>query len=196
MARAIEKITLDPSEGIPFDLLDLSQENVRNVKLGVSIEDLADDIALRGLLMSLNVRPKRNKDGEETGRYEVPAGGRRYRALEFLVKQKRMAKTEPVPCIVKRRAVTSIVDDSLAENVHRLHLHPLDQYRAFQRLREQGLSEDEIAARYFISVATVKQRLQLASVSPRLLEFYANDEMKLEQGRTGRSASRIPWPRP
>ncbi|MET3793261.1 ParB/RepB/Spo0J family partition protein [Aquamicrobium terrae] len=181
MARAIEKITLDPSEGIPFDLLDLSQENVRNVKLGVSIEDLADDIALRGLLMSLNVRPKRNKDGEETGRYEVPAGGRRYRALEFLVKQKRMAKTEPVPCIVKRRAVTSIVDDSLAENVHRLHLHPLDQYRAFQRLREQGLSEDEIAARYFISVATVKQRLQLASVSPRLLEFYANDEMKLEQ---------------
>lgn len=181
MAKAIEKIKLDPSEGIPFNLIDLSQENVRNIKDGISISDIADDIALRGLLTSLSVRPKCDADGKETGRYEVQAGGRRYRALELLVKQKRMAKTEPVPCIVKRRDVTSIVDDSLAENVHRLHLHPLDQYRAFQRLLEQGLSEEEIAARYFVSVTTVKQRLQLASVSPRLLELYANDEMKLEQ---------------
>ena len=31
-------------------------------------------------------------DGHETGMFEVPAGGRRYRALELLVKQKRMAK--------------------------------------------------------------------------------------------------------
>ena len=28
------------------------------------------------------------------------AGGRRYRALELLVKQKRMAKTQAVPCVV------------------------------------------------------------------------------------------------
>ncbi|MGY4298946.1 ParB-like chromosome segregation protein Spo0J [Bradyrhizobium sp. i1.4.4] len=33
--------------------------------------------------------------------FEVPAGGRRYRALELLVKQKRMAKTEAVPCVVR-----------------------------------------------------------------------------------------------
>ena len=32
--------------------------------------------------------------------FEVPAGGRRYRALELLVKQKRLAKTSLVPCIV------------------------------------------------------------------------------------------------
>lgn len=39
-------------------------------------------------------------------------------------------------------------------------------------LREQGLDEEEIAARFHISVATVRQRLRLASVSPRLLELY------------------------
>ena len=33
--------------------------------------------------------------------FEVPAGGRRYRALELLVKQKRLAKTQPVPCVVR-----------------------------------------------------------------------------------------------
>ncbi|TPN81151.1 ParB/RepB/Spo0J family partition protein [Mesorhizobium sp. CU2] len=181
MAKAIQKITLDRSMDIPFDKLELSQKNVRNIKAGISIEDLANDIALRGLLMSLNVRPILGENDKETGRYEVPAGGRRYRALDLLIKQKRMAKTEPIPCIIKRGGSTSVEDDSLAENVHRLQLHPLDQFRAFQTLYLQGLGEEEIAARYFVSLSTVRQRLRLASVSPRLLDLYANDEIKLEQ---------------
>ena len=181
MAKAIQKITLDRSQDIPFDKLELSQKNVRNIKAGVSIEDIANDIALRGLLMSLNVRPILGDEDKETGRYEVPAGGRRFRALELLIKQKRMAKTEPIPCIVKRGGTTSAEDDSLAENIHRLQLHPLDQFRAFQTLHLQGLGEEEIAARYFVSVSTVRQCLRLASVSPRLLDLYENEEMKLEQ---------------
>ena len=80
-----------------------SQSNVRRVKAGVSIEELAEDIARRGLLQSLNVRPVLDDAGAETGMFEVPAGGRRYRALELLVKQKRLAKTAPVPCIVRDR---------------------------------------------------------------------------------------------
>jgi ParB family transcriptional regulator, chromosome partitioning protein len=65
--------------------------------------------------------------------FEIPAGGRRYRALELLVKQKRLAKTAPVPCVV-RDPGTDILgeDDSLAENIQRAPLHPLDQFRAFQ----------------------------------------------------------------
>ncbi|TCU21284.1 hypothetical protein EV130_111141 [Rhizobium azibense] len=75
----------------------------------------------------------------------------------------------------------SAEDDSLAENVQRADRHPLDQFQAFRTLREQGLGEDEIAARFFVSIATVKQRLRLASVSPRLLHLYAAGEMTLEQ---------------
>lgn len=181
MAKAIQKITLDPSEDIPFDKLVLSQKNVRNIKAGVSIDDLANDIALRGLLMSLNVRPLLGEDSEETGLFEVPAGGRRYRALELLIKQKRMAKSEPVPCIVKRRATTTAEDDSFAENVHRLQLHPLDQFRAFKILSDQGLTNTEIAARYFVSPTHVAQRLKLAKLSPKLLDLYEQGEIKLDQ---------------
>ncbi len=72
-------------------------------------------------------------------------------------------------------------EDSLAENVQRAPLHPLDQFRAFQTLRERGQSEEEIAAAFFISVAVVRQRLKLAAVSPRLLDVYAEDGMTLEQ---------------
>ncbi len=121
------------------------------------------------------------KDGEETGRYEVPAGGRRFSALQLLVKRKEMAKTAPTPCIVNRSGQTSMEDDSLAENVHRENLHPLDQFRAFKTLSEQGLDVEEIAARYFVSPNTVKQRLKLANVSPKLLDLYEQDEIRLEQ---------------
>src|SRR5262245_8831146 len=105
MSTTKGKIVLSPSLDIPFNKLVLSQANVRRVKAGLSIEDLAEDIARRTLLQSLSVRPVRDTDGSETGMYEVPAGGRRFRALELLVKQKRMAKTQPVPCVVREGGI-------------------------------------------------------------------------------------------
>ena len=180
MAQAIQKIALNVGRDIPFNKLILSQQNVRKTKAGVSIEELADDIARRGLLTSINVRPELDAEGRETGIYRIPAGGRRYRALKLLVDRKQLAKTTGVPCIVSE-GETLEAEDSLAENVKRVDLHPLDEFRAMMVLREQGLDEEEIAARFHISVATVKQRLRLASVSPRLLELYGDDQMKLAQ---------------
>jgi ParB family chromosome partitioning protein len=179
MAKAVQKVTLSASRDIPFNRLVLSQANVRRVKAGVSIEELADDIARRTLLQSLTVRPVLDVDGAETGMFEIPAGGRRYRALELLVKRKRLAPTAPVPCVVRTEGLAE--EDSLAENVQRAPLHPLDQFRAFLALREKGQSEEEIAAAFFVGVAVVKQRLRLASVSPRLLDVYAEDGMTLDQ---------------
>lgn len=179
MATPAQKITLSPSRDIPFNKLLLSQSNVRRVKAGVSVEELADDIARRGLLQGLSVRAVVDQDGAPTGMFEIPAGGRRYRALELLLKQKRLAKTAPVPCIVRDSGIAE--EDSLAENVQRAPLHPLDQFRAFLALREKGQSEGEIAAAFFVSVNVVKQRLKLASVSPALLEVYAEDGMTLDQ---------------
>ena len=179
MASGSQKITLSASRDIPFDKLLLSACNVRRIKAGVSIQELADDIARRSLLQSLTVRPVLDEEGRETGLFEVPAGGRRYRALELLVKQKRLSKTAPIPCVVRTGGIAE--EDSLAENVQRAPLHPLDQFRAFLALRQKGQSEEEIAAAFFVSVAVVKQRLRLASVSPRLLELYAEDQMTLDQ---------------
>ncbi len=179
MATAIQKITLSLSRDIPFNKLVLSQSNVRRVKAGVSVEELAEDIARRGLLQGLSVRSVVDHTGAPTGMFEIPAGGRRYRALELLVKQKRLAKTAPVPCVVREGGIAE--EDSLAENVQRAPLHPLDQFRAFLVLREKGQSEEEIAATFFVSVNVVKQRLKLASVSPTLLDVYAEDGMTLDQ---------------
>ncbi|MEO8884123.1 MAG: ParB/RepB/Spo0J family partition protein, partial [Devosia sp.] len=182
MANAKQKISLNASRDIPFNKLVLSQSNVRRIKRGETIESLATSIGRRGLLQSLNVRAVLDGEGNETGMFEVPAGGRRFRALELLVKQKRMAKTEAVPCVVTdANSVVPIEEDSLAENFHREELHPLDMFRAFQTLFEQGASHEEIAARFFVTATFVQQRLRLAKVSPKLLETYEQDGMTLDQ---------------
>jgi ParB family transcriptional regulator, chromosome partitioning protein len=46
-----------------------------------------------------------------------------------------MNKTQLVPCIVRTDGIAE--EDSLAENVQRAPLHPLDQFRAFQTLRKR-----------------------------------------------------------
>ena len=182
MATAVQKITLASSRDIPFNKLVLSQSNVRRVKAGVSVDELAESIARRGLIQSLHVRPVLGEDGVETGMFEVPAGGRRFRALDLLVKQKRLAKTAPVPCIVSDASDGVLIDEvSLAENIERAPLHPVDQFRAFQAMREKGMTEEAIAAAFFVDAKVVKQRLRLVSVAPALLEIYAEEGMTLEQ---------------
>lgn len=180
--RVSEKIALAPSRDIPFNRLVLSQSNVRRVKAGMSIEDLAASIARRGLIQSISVVPILDADGRDTGLFEVPAGGRRFRALELLIRQKRLSRTTPIPCIVRERDATILVEEiSLAENIERAPLHPLDQYRAFEEMRAKGRSDEDIAAAFFVPVQVVKQRLRLASVSPVLLDLYADDRLTLDQ---------------
>lgn len=182
MAKSASKIILHPSRDIPLDRLVLSQSNVRRVKAGVSIDTLAADIARRGLLQSLSVRPVLGSKGEETGRYEIPAGGRRFRALQLLVKQKRLAGNAPIPCVVRATDNDILAEeDSLAENSQREQLHPLDEFRAMKAMVDKGNGEEEIAAHFHTTAAAVRQRLRLASVSPKLHDLYAEGAMTLDQ---------------
>ena len=168
------KIILTAARDIALDKLVASDANVRRIKAGVSVEDLAEDIARRGLLQSLSVRPVADDDGAETGQFTVSAGGRRLAALKLLVKQKRLAKSAAVPCIVKTDGIEE--EDSLAENTMREALHPLDQFRAFKSLQDQGVTIDEIAARFFVGAQVVRQRLKLAAASQKLLDLYVADD--------------------
>ena len=182
MAKRQSKIVLAPAQGIPFNLLVLSQSNVRRVKNGITIEDLAVDIERRGLLQSLSVRPLLDAEGQDTGTFHVPAGGRRFRALEILVKRKRLAADAVIPCVVKPAdGDVSAEEDSYAENAFREALHPLDEFRGMQQLVDQGSEIEDVAARFHVTPAVVRQRLKLAGVSPVLHEVYAADGMTLEQ---------------
>lgn len=158
---------------IPLNQLVRSRANVRKTGASVGLEELAASIEAHGLLQNLQVRPAAK------GKFEVVAGGRRLAAMNVLRRQKKLAKDFAVPC--------HVLDDqdaqeiSLAENTVRLAMHPADQFIAFQGLLEQGKGVEEIAARFGASVAVVRQRLKLASVSPILIGLYRDDQMSLDQ---------------
>lgn len=55
--------------------------------------------------------------------FEIPADGRRYRALELLIKQKRLARTAPIPRVISTDGIAE--EDTLAENIRRALLPAL-----------------------------------------------------------------------
>lgn len=65
--------------GLPLTQALLARPLVREEE-----KTLADDIARRGLLQSLSVRPLLDAEGPESGRYEIPTGGRRFITIAFL----------------------------------------------------------------------------------------------------------------
>jgi ParB family transcriptional regulator, chromosome partitioning protein len=158
---------------IPLSKLAVSPLNVRKTG-GLTIEDLATSIEAHGLIHNLVVTkaPKGDK-------HQVIAGARRFAALTKLAKEKRISKSFGVPCrIIDGEGST---ETSLAENVIRTAMHPADQFTAFRSLIDQGMGLEDVAARFGVTPTTVRQRLKLANVAPRLFELYREDEINLDQ---------------
>lgn len=155
----------------------LDKRNVRKIKGKMPIEDLAAAILREGLLQNLVVVPKKGKRKAQT--HEVIAGGRRYQALMLLVEQGHI--TQEFMVSVKVVADEQATSASLIENVAREAMHPADELDAFARLIEQGQSFETIGNTYGISAMTVRRRIKLLSVSPKLLKLLRTDEITLEQ---------------
>ncbi|WP_414463348.1 ParB/RepB/Spo0J family partition protein [Hyphomicrobium sp. DY-1] len=171
------QVPLYPTRDIPLNQLILSASNVRKIYDEKSIDDFAEDIAQKGLLQSLLLQPCGNADGVEL--FEVKAGGRRLRALQKLLKQKRIAPDAPIPCMIKPEGVAE--NDSLTENVMREAMHPLDEFHAFKAMIDKGMSEVDIAAAYRTTPLVVKQRLRLSNASPKLIAAYVADDINLKE---------------
>lgn len=162
---------------VPLNQLILSASNVRNIYDPKSIIDFAESIAKKGLLQNLILRAAGEADGAPL--YEIHAGGRRFRALQRLLSQGRIPADFPVRAIVQTVGVAA--DVSLTENTERENLHPLDEFRAFKAMKEEGMSDAAIAATYRVTATVVKQRLRLVTASPKLLDAFGKGKLELEQ---------------
>ena len=159
---------------IPLNKLVPWDGNVRKTGASDDLEELTASIAALGVLQSLVVRKIRH------GKFAIIAGRRRYLALSVLAEDGRIATDSPVPCRVVPGSADA-TEISLTENVMRTPMHPADQFDAFRELVDNGLTPADIAARFGITEAGVKQRLKLARVSPVIFEAYRNEDLNLEQ---------------
>ncbi|MET3858710.1 hypothetical protein ABIE40_005867 [Rhizobium sp. OAE497] len=142
MANAIEKFTLSAARNIPFNKLVPSQQTVRKIRAALSIEDLAQDIAIADCSPASTSGPHSTAMATRPASTAFPPGGALSR-FRTLVAQKRLTRTASIPCIVSR-GDTQEVEDPLAEGLQRIALHPLDQFAGLAGL-EQGLGEQEFA---------------------------------------------------
>lgn len=164
------------------DRLILDGSNARKLRDKDSIASMKASILAYGLIQPIAVRPPAAGDRDLGGeRHRIFAGGRRYQAISELIFEGALPTDYPIPVISHDEATdTDAGEMSVVENIIRRAMRPVDEFRAFAKLADEGLSAEEIALRFGQSVRFVQGRMALGKLHPDLLEQLDNDKMKLE----------------
>lgn len=134
---------------VPVSAIDANPYQPRRVFEPAALQELADSIAASGLLQPLIVRPR------PSGRFELIAGERRWRAVQQLHWQK-------VPVVVKDVDDQALLTLALIENLQRDDLTPIDEALGYDRLvQEFHLSQSDVARLVGKDRATVANTLRL-----------------------------------
>ncbi|MEM1162242.1 MAG: ParB/RepB/Spo0J family partition protein [Pseudomonadota bacterium] len=161
-------------ELIPLTQLEADPQNVRKVVDADGITELAASIQAHGLMQNLVVRRK----PKTKTKFLVAAGGRRLAALQQLVGAGVIERDYAVPCQVLEDA--NATEASLAENVSRCEMAPIDQFEAFAKLRDDGMAIADIATRFGITESLIERRMRLGDLAPELREAMRAGDLSLD----------------
>jgi ParB family transcriptional regulator, chromosome partitioning protein len=151
-----------------------------------SLEELAASIKAQGLIQPISVRPV------ATGRYEIIAGERRWRAAQI-------AGLNEVPVLIRDIPDEAVLAMSLIENIQREDLNPLEEAAGLQRLIDEFSMTHQQAAdavgRSRSAATNLLRLLQLAKPAQDMLMAgdiemgHARALLPLAKGEQGRLAS-------
>ena len=130
------------------------------------LRELAESLKTKGVLQAILVRT----DPKETGKYQIIAGERRWRAA-------RMAGLTHIPAVVKEVDELALLEIGIIENVQRADLNPIDEAEAYDALIKRfGRTQDSLAT------SVGKSRVHISNTL-RLLQL---PEMARKHVREGR----------
>jgi ParB family chromosome partitioning protein len=116
-------------------------------------------------------------DGQDTGRYEVVAGERRWRAAKI-------AGLATVPVIVRDLNDRQLAEWALIENLQREDLNPIERAEAFSRLIDQfGLSHEEAGGRIGMDRSTITNHLRLLTLCDTVKQLIRESLISMGQAR-------------
>lgn len=128
--------------------------NDRTVFDPVKLAELAESLRLHGLAQPITVRPM------PTGRFQIVAGERRYRASQLL-------KWETIPAIVRALTDEQASAVMLLENTGRSDLSPIEEARAYQeRIDRFSWTLQELSETAGVSQDRIKRRISLLKLVP------------------------------
>ncbi len=154
---------------IPIEQLHISKLNMRYGRKNPDVSDILPSVREKGILLPLIVRP------EDDG-FGVIAGGRRYRCGE-IIREEAGSFAAPLCAVMDEGDDADAIEISLIENFARRDPDPFSEYETFARLVKAGRSLDGIAATFGVTPQTVRQRLALANLLPKIKEAYHAGEI-------------------
>jgi ParB family chromosome partitioning protein len=159
---------------IALDLIERNADQPRQFFDAKALQELADSIANNGLMQPITVRPVQ-KDGGTV--YEIVAGERRWRAHCLLRDQGKLPDGSILARVRKmdeeERDIQAIV-----ENLSRADITPLEEARAFKRMLDRGMTEQELATKLGLRQAwRVSERVRLLNLSPEITKLYESGNL-------------------
>lgn len=141
---------------IPINEIAPSPVQVRQYYDNLSLSELAKSIEEYGVIQPITVRKT------EDGTYELVSGERRLRASLI-------AGLDTIPCIVIEADIQKSAVFSLLENLQREDLSFFEVAQSYKSLiREQGLTQEELARKVGKSQSTISNKLRLLKLSPKV----------------------------
>ncbi len=131
-----------------------------------ALAELADSIKRHGILQPLVVTLS-----DESGKYYIVAGERRWRAAK-------QAGLSHVPAIVRTAKELEQLEIALVENVQRVDLSPLEQAKSIHSLHDQfNMEYEKIAQRLGKAYTTVINIVRLLGLPPAALDALNNHKI-------------------
>ena len=177
-------------KGLDALFIDNSTEDVKSaVKLGINeiepnrdqprkhfdeeaLSELADSIALHGVIQPLLVRPISD------GGYQLIAGERRWRAS-------RLAGLTEVPVVIREMTDSEAMELALIENLQREDLNPIEEAEGYKLLMDTySLTQSEAAERVGKSRPAVANAMRLLSLPKEVLDLIKDGRISSGHGRT------------
>jgi ParB family transcriptional regulator, chromosome partitioning protein len=157
---------------IAVDLIDRNPFQTRSQINEEQLTELAASITANGVVQPILVRPL------ETGRFQLIAGERRWRASQ-------LAGKPTVPAILRQVSDEQAMEITIVENLQRADLNPMEQARAFERLsREFHMTQEQMANRTGKDRATVSNFLRLLRLPLTVQSRVESGDLSFGHART------------
>jgi ParB family chromosome partitioning protein len=162
---------------LPLDLLQRGKYQPRTDMRPESLAALAESIKSQGLVQPILVRPLPRPSAQESQRYEIIAGERRWRAAQ-------MAGLAEIPAVIRDVPDEDAVAMALIENIQRENLNPLEEARALLRLIEEfGLTHQAAAEAVGRSRAAVSNLVRLMELTDEVKEMLEHRQIEMGHAR-------------
>ncbi|MFO1431916.1 MAG: ParB/RepB/Spo0J family partition protein [Candidatus Competibacteraceae bacterium] len=159
---------------LPIDRLEPRIGQARKQIEPDELQTLAATIRELGIIQPIVVRPKGGN--EELDRYEIVAGERRWRAA-------RLAHLSMVPVIVRYLDESRAALYSLAENIARRNLNPIEQARGYEAiLHQHRLTQTELAEAVGQNVKTLNRILRLLKLPSDIQTLIEQEQLSAKHG--------------